>query len=215
MRDLLTSKKFILSIIIISGFAFTSMMTLLFYPGNVDLVIYFYYITASNSFLGLPHEPLIIYYGKIYPVYVPVVLAIVPTVLGCALDYIVLTPILDSKYLTKIKESHSYERSTHYFNKQPFWTLVVFALTPVPFYPVRLLSVATKYPFYKYASAVLLGRIPRYALLAVGGSELNIPDWVIFTFLGIMLGSPLAINGYRKLKNRREQIVLVDEAAKN
>lgn len=190
MLDLITSKKIWLFLLILGAFSVASAFTLIIFPEFQDLVIFFFYILASNSFLGLPHEPLVIYYGKLYPIYIPVLVAIVPTILGCMVDYAVLTPVLKSRYLRRFRQHPFYLKAVRYFKKFPFITLSVFAISPVPFWPVRILSIASHYPLPKYATAVTLGRIPRYALLALGGMTLNIPDWLIVTIFFIMISLP-------------------------
>jgi ribonucleoside-triphosphate reductase len=57
-----------------------------------------------------------------------------------------------------------------YFNRFPWWTIMVVALTPIPFYPLRIVAPMANYPVAKYVSAVVVGRVPRYFLLALGGS---------------------------------------------
>jgi hypothetical protein len=82
MLDLLTTKKLWLFLLIFGAFSVASVFTLIVYPQFQDLVAFFFYIIASNTFIGIPHEPLMIYYGKLYPFYVPVLVAVVPTIMG-------------------------------------------------------------------------------------------------------------------------------------
>lgn len=190
MVDILTSKKIWLFLLMLGAFLVASLITTQIYPAYQNLVSFFFYMTASNSFLGIPHEPLMIYYGKLYPFYIPVLVALIPTVLGCRLDYIVLTPVLKSRYLLRFKRQRFFRKSVVYFKKAPFLTLMVFAVSPVPFWPARIMGIVTRYPFMKYALAVILGRIPRYSLLALGGMALNIPDWVILLIFLVMFSLP-------------------------
>lgn len=219
MKYLFKNKKTLIFSAILGSFIVSSLITLILFPQIEGLVIFFFYVLISNSFIGIPHEPLFIYYGKIYPIYIPLLISIVPTIMGCALDYIVLTPVLESKYLQKALKTKIFRKSAVYFKKTPFMTLFVFALTPIPFYPVRILSVATKYPFIKFAASVTLGRIPRYAVLAYGGMALNIPNWIIITIFVLMVGSPFLVKYFKKFykagfvllfqkKSRDEQIDL-------
>ena len=55
------------------------------------------------------------------------------------------------------------------FNRRPWWTIVLFAFTPLPFYPVRIVAPMAGYAMPYYVSAVVVGRLPRYYLLALGG----------------------------------------------
>jgi membrane protein YqaA with SNARE-associated domain len=198
MKYLFKNKKTFIFSAILGSFIVSSLITLILFPQIEGWVVFFFYVLISNSFIGIPHEPLFIYYGKIYPIYIPLLISIVPTIMGCALDYIILTPVLESKYLQKALKTKIFRKSALYFKKTPFMTLFVFALTPIPFYPVRILSVATKYPFKKFAASVTLGRIPRYAVLAYGGMALNIPNWIIITIFVLMVGSPFLVKYFKK-----------------
>ncbi len=173
-------------------------------PQIKSTVFFFFYIMLSNSFIAIPHEPLMIYLGKIYPFYIPVFIAIIPTILGCYLDYMVLTPVLNSRFLKRPLNSKFYKKSEEYFMKMPYLTLFIFALTPLPFYPVRILSVASGYPVSRYVSSVTLGRIPRYAILALSGSIFNISNEVIFAILILMIFIPILINIIRKIVKRKK-----------
>jgi len=202
MLDLITTKKIWLFLLILGAFAIASLFTLIVYPEFQDLVVFFFYLIASNTFLGIPHEPLLIYYGKLYPVYIPVLVAIIPTILGTYIDYAVLTPILRSRYLERFRQQTIYLKAVRYFKKFPFLTLMIFAISPIPFWPVRILSVSTRYPYPRFATAVTLGRIPRYTLLALGGMTLNIPDWLILTIFIVMISLPFIPKLISMVKNR-------------
>ena len=172
-----------------------------FYPQYYGLVLLFFYIIPSNSFIPFPHEPAIIYYGKIFGPLATTITAAIPTVIACIIDYQVLTPIFNRTRARKIRETRVYERTVHYYNKAPFFTNLVAALSPVPFYPVRILSVASGYPMWKYTTAVLVGRLPRYYLLALFGAVLNVPNWVIGLFFFSLVSGTL----YRLFSKRRER----------
>jgi ribonucleoside-triphosphate reductase len=55
------------------------------------------------------------------------------------------------------------------FRWRPWWTIVFFAFSPIPFYPIRLVAPLAGYPLTGYVSAVVVGRVPRYFLIALGG----------------------------------------------
>jgi membrane protein YqaA with SNARE-associated domain len=170
-------------------------------PQIKSTIFFFFYVMLSNSFIGIPHEPLMIYVGKLYPFYIPVLIAIIPTILGCYLDYLVLTPVLNSRLLRKPLNSNFYTKSEEYFKKFPYITLFFFALTPLPFYPVRILSVASRYPLNRYVSSVTLGRIPRYTILVLSGTAFNISNHILLVILLFMMTSPLLISFTKKLLN--------------
>jgi len=170
-----------------SLFLLINLIIFLFYPELEQWIYYLFYMLASTSFIAIPHEPIVLFYGKIYGIWLPFIFAIIPTILGCYIDYLVLTPVLNHQIFNKIKESKFYIKTVGYFNNLPFTTILLIAMTPVPFYPVRILSIASGYSAVKYSMAVLLGRFPRYLLLAAGGKILNIKDEYLILILLLLL----------------------------
>ena len=172
------------------------------YPEYLGLVILFFYIIPSNSFIPFPHEPAIIYYGKIFGPLVTTMTAIIPTIIACVIDYAVLTPVFFRTRVGRMKDTRIYKRVVYYYYKAPFLTNFVAAISPVPFYPIRILSVSSAYPLWKYTTSVVLGRIPRYYVLALFGDLLNIPNWIILLFFFSLISVPI----YRRLSSREKGI---------
>jgi ribonucleoside-triphosphate reductase len=168
----------------------------------VGLVFLFFYIIPSNSFIPFPHEPAIIYYGKIFGPFLTTASATLPTLIACIIDYAVLTPVFSKTRLAKIKNTGIYKKTVYYFYKAPFITNFTAAISPVPFYPVRILSVASGYPLWKYSSAIVLGRIPRYYFLAFSGALLKIPNWFIVLFFVSLITVPL----YQHISKKRHRV---------
>jgi len=204
LRKLPKKWKFIISTLTIA--TLTGIITYFYYPKYIGLVFLFFYIIPSNSFIPFPHEPAIIYYGKIFGPLLTTLTATIPTIIACIIDYAVLTPVFTRTRLSKIKDTGIYKKTVHYFNKAPFFTNLIAALSPVPFYPVRILSVASQYPLWKYTTAIALGRIPRYYFLALFGALLNIPNWVIALFFLSLVSGELYRQIYKRRRVRMENI---------
>lgn len=171
------------------------------YPEFMGLVFLFFYIIPSNSFIPFPHEPAIIYYGKIFGPLLTTLTAIIPTILACIFDYAVLTPVFFRTGVSRMKDSRLYQKIIHYYYKAPFLTNFFAAISPIPFYPIRILSVSSAYPLWKYTTSVVLGRIPRYYILALFGALLEIPNWIILFFFFSLVSVPI----YRKLNSLRKR----------
>jgi ribonucleoside-triphosphate reductase len=134
-----------------------------------QLSAYFWYSIPGNSFIWLPHEPAVIYAGAIYA---PVLVAVVgggATLIASMIDHALFTRAFRSKELAPLKESRLMRAVVDRFNRWPWWTIVVVAFTPLPFYPLRIVAPLANYPMFGYVSAVVVGRVPRYFLLALGG----------------------------------------------
>lgn len=80
------------------------------------------------------------------------------------------------------------------FGRSPFWTVVVFALTPLPFWVVRALAILHRYPVGRFLGATAIGRFPRYLAYAWAGRVLQVPAlWL----LAIIVGTTALAVGWR------------------
>lgn len=147
-----------------------------------------FYLLASTSFIALPHEPVLLYYGKQFGIYLPLLYSIIPTILGCYIDYAVLGPVLRHKKLSNIRDSNITKKLIGFFQISPFSTIFLSALSPLPFYPVRIVSIVSDYSAKKYVLAVLLGRLPRFFVLSAGGRILGFTNAEI-----LLIFSPILI----------------------
>ena len=143
----------------------------LFLPQWWQLSAYFWYSIPGNSFILLPHEPAVIYAGTLYS---PILVALVgglATIPASAFDYQLFNRALQLGPLARAKQSRISRFAVRAFSIQPWFTIVIFAFSPIPFYPVRILAPLADYPATRYVVAVLVGRVPRYYLLAWGGEQ--------------------------------------------
>ena len=141
-----------------------------FFPDWWQLSVFFWYSIPGNSFILLPHEPAVLYAGTLYPAALVAAVGGLATTLASTVDHVFFTRAFRLKKLEPVKETRIVRLTVRLFNHQPWWTIVVFAFTPLPFYPIRLVAPMSGYPVMGYVSAVVFGRIPRYFLLALGGA---------------------------------------------
>lgn len=134
-----------------------------------ELSAYFWYSIPGNSFILLPHEPAVLYAGTLYDPLLVATVGILATVPASVVDYQLFKRLLQLKPLAQANQSRIARLAQRSFNWQPWWTIVVFAFSPIPFYPVRLAAPMAGYPAARYVTAVTFGRWPRYYLLAWGG----------------------------------------------
>ena len=140
-----------------------------FLPQWWELSAFFWYSIPGNSFILLPHEPGVLYAGTLYN---PALVAIVgglATIPASTIDYQLFKRALRLGFLAQVRRSRISNFATRAFSIQPWWTTVFFAFSPIPFYPVRIAAPLADYPATRYVVAVLVGRVPRYFLLAWGG----------------------------------------------
>ncbi len=142
-----------------------------FLPAWWQLSAYFWYSIPGNSFILLPHEPAVIYAGTLYS---PLLVAIVgglATIPASAFDYKLFSMAFQLKPLVQIRQTRLSRLTERAFSIQPWWTVVFFAASPIPFYPIRIVAPLYEYPGFRYVSAVFAGRVPRYYILAWGGEQ--------------------------------------------
>ena len=133
------------------------------------LSAYFWYSIPGNSFLLLPHEPAVLYAGTLYNPLLVALIGGLATIPASAIDYYLFKRIFGLRPFVQAKQSRISRFTQRAFSWQPWWTVVVFAFSPLPFYPVRIAAPLADYPVTRYVTAVLAGRLPRYYLLAWGG----------------------------------------------
>jgi membrane protein YqaA with SNARE-associated domain len=69
----------------------------------------------------------------------------------------------------------------------PFVSLIIAAISPVPFYPFRVIAPASEYSLTKYLLALIVGRTPRFYILAYFGYSIPLPNEIIIVFFILLL----------------------------
>jgi phosphatidylglycerophosphate synthase/membrane protein YqaA with SNARE-associated domain len=158
---------------------------------NVELLIGLFLWTLPAQFLIglLPQEAPLLYVSQYFN---PVI--ITGTVMGALLiaevaNYQTVKAVGKIPQVVRVIQYPAVQRPMHWFRKAPFTTTIVAALTPIPFFPIRLLAPLSNYPMQLYIAAVAIGRIPRIFVLAWLGLTLNIPVWflILLTIIPVIL----------------------------
>ena len=119
-----------------------------------------------------------LYAGTLYSPFLVALVGGLATIPASMFDYQLFKRAFKLGALAQAKDSRISQFSQRAFNWQPWWTIVVFAFSPLPFYPVRLAAPLADYPPTRYVMAVLMGRLPRYYFLAWGGeSAARLLNW--------------------------------------
>ena len=98
--------------------------------------------------------------------------------------------VLGRRALKGLREHQLIQRSLRYFAFSPFWTVVVFAFTPMPFWAIRTLAILDGYPIRTFMIATAIGRFPRLFAYAWLGSLFRIPTLVL---VGVIFGTAAAV----------------------
>jgi membrane protein YqaA with SNARE-associated domain len=158
-------------------------------------VLFLYSLPSEFLIAVVPHEPVIVYFGKFYPPVVVALVSVAGTLLAEALNYSVFGYVVDTRTFRRIRYRGFVERIVALFRRAPFAALCVAGFTPIPFYPFRLLVVLARYPIVKYLLALLLSRTPRFYILAYLGSAIGIPDYLLLALFAVLVLVALAYGG--------------------
>jgi len=171
---------------------------------NPLIFLTFYSIPSNIAISIFPHEPLVVYFGTLYAPSLIAAIVMIGTIIAGILDYYVFAPIMGHRITKFIRKTSEYKRAEKWFNYQPFIALVIGGLTPLPFFVFKLLAFASSYPVSKYLVALLVGRFPRYYLLAYAGSFFEIPpEFVLVVFIVMFLF--YAINMWMRIRKARTE----------
>jgi len=153
-----------------------------------SLTVLFFYSFPSEFLIGLvPHEPVLLYYGKYYSPATVALVAVIGTVLAEALNYSVFKFINSTRLFEEMGRKKTISKTIELFNKAPFAAIVVAGFTPVPFFPIRFLVVMGHYQIIKYLLAVFLSRAPRFYILAFLGYTFKIPNIILIVLFIILI----------------------------
>ncbi len=153
---------------------------------NGLLWLFFYSIPANTAISVFPHEPAIVFCGQHFDAILVALIATAGNLAAGWVDYHFFTPILQMKFSSGYKKNKTYARAIKWFNAAPFWVVVLFALTPLPFYLVKFLVFSSGYPMPKYMAGIVVGRLPRFYLLAIAGYFLKVPVWIMVVLFSVI-----------------------------
>ena len=162
-----------------------------------SLYVLFFYSFPSEFLIGLiPHEPILLYYGKFYSPLTVALVSVIGTVLAEALNYSVFKYVNETKLFVKMKNKKTVRKTIALFNKTPFAAIFIAGFTPIPFFPIRFLVVMGHYPILKYLLGVFVSRGPRFYLLALIGYTFKIPGiLLVILFVVLIITAHVSIFG--------------------
>jgi membrane protein YqaA with SNARE-associated domain len=173
-------------------------------PTYRPLVYYFLYAVPAHLLVSvLANEPALFAAAKEAA---PAAVAIAGT-LGCVvaiiLDYALIGWFVNRRLIrTEIDDSKGFRVAQRFFGKAPMVLIVLSALLPVPFFPVKILGIIRDYPLPRFILGILIGRLPRFYLLALAGQKVQAPGSALAS-----AGATLALIGmwglWRTVKRNR------------
>lgn len=142
-------------------------------------VLVVYSIPSNMAISLLPHEPMLLMYGARSNLWLGAAAATLGTVIAGWFDHRIFVPALNVKRIAGYKQTGLYQRVMALFVRAPFAALVIAGVSPIPFFPFKLLAFSGGYSLPRYLGAVALGRFPRYLILLWVGAAFRIPPWIL------------------------------------
>src|SRR5512147_617518 len=156
---------------------------LLLVPAATPLVWLAVLSLPANSPLSpiLPtfFEPLIIEAAKWAPVWAVTLVACAGYMYMEYLNWHVYAWVLNWDRLAGFQARPSVRWGVRLFARSPFWMVVIFAFTPLPFWAGRALAILHRYPLRRFLAATVVGRVPRWLVYAWFGGLVSVPTWVL------------------------------------
>jgi membrane protein YqaA with SNARE-associated domain len=153
---------------------------MIFAPELAGVFLCALYAIPSNSMFPIPHEPGVLYFAKYYdPVWIAAAATFGSIVMSFA-DYAMIESMLRrSRLARQTRDSRLLQWGVRWMKRWPFIVVVVFSLVPLPISLVRVLAPVSGYPIGRYIAAQIVGRFPRFLVLAMIGRAIQIPGWLL------------------------------------
>ncbi len=153
----------------------------------MPLVLFAYAFLSNVALAVVPHEPVVIWYGANWGIWSTAFVATAGTAAASVVDHCLFVPLVGRVAAQPLLARGMVGNIRTLFLRAPFAVLALSGLTPLPAFPFKAAAFAERYPRGRYVAAVVVGRFPRYVLLAWLGLVLSVPNWVFVVLFILML----------------------------
>ena len=184
-------RKWILTAI---GISLSFALGYLFLEGSrySQLLGFFGYMSFACTIIPLPTPPYVIALGKVFDPRLVALAGAVGNCIAAFVEYRLLLWIFSKTELQhRLETSRIFQRFSYYFRRMAFVCLIFTGFTPIPFEPFRFAAILAGYNLTLYLLAVLLGRFPRYYLMALLGDRFQIPTRYLIILLILLIAIPV------------------------
>jgi len=181
-------------------------------PGSAaaGLATLFGYLSLACTFLPLPTAWMLIWAsapaakgGLGIDPWLAATVGAAATAVANMHDYYLVTFLQRFRPVQRVRRSRLYRRLAAWYRRAPFAALAAASFLPIPVDVVRLLAISEGYPRWRFALGSMVGRWPRYLLLAVLADAFQLGwQWAV-GLLGAAACLGLARAGSAVLKRRR------------
>lgn len=173
----------------LAAFAVVGTLVLALMPDLAGAFLLGAYCIPANSVIPFPHEPAVLFFARYYDPLIIAVAATVGSIIASFADYAMIGAAMKHKALAGTRSTRLFQWATRWMRRYPFAIIVLFSFTPLPISVVRILAPAVEYPIERYVLAQLVGRLPRFYILAWIGHSFVIPTWALLALVALLLGS--------------------------
>jgi uncharacterized membrane protein YdjX (TVP38/TMEM64 family) len=153
-----------------------------------------------SPLLPTAYEATLLYYARLYPVWLLAVLGTIAASAGEIVTYRLVDWAAARPALAGLKERRAVRWSVAAFVRAPFWATAAIIFSPLPDSAARLLAPLAGYPLGKFVLATAVGRFPRLLIIAGVGAIVTVPPWLLLAVGGALLAGAFA----RRLARRRQ-----------
>ena len=150
-------------------------------------LLFLYSIPGQFIVAFIPHEPIIFYFSKYFSPLSVTLVTLLGTLFAEYLNYMLVKLFFTIPRVDDLRKHKTFKTATYYFLRMPFVSLIIAALTPVPFYTFRVIAPASEYSLTKYLMALIVGRTPRFYILAYFGYSIPLSNEIIIVFFILLL----------------------------
>ncbi len=158
------------------------------------LPVLFLVVALESAFFPVPLNVLVLLASQSADARAVVAIAACATFPSYLLEYLIYRLIIRHSRVLDIKNLKVASKLFAGFVKHPFATLAVSSFLPIPSEPIRFYAISICYDKFRFALAGMLGRAPRYAILAWVGALMGTPNWLLVAVL--LLPALLGLAGY-------------------
>jgi hypothetical protein len=138
-------------------------------------------------------EPIIIEAAKWKPAWAVTLVATCGYMYMEYINWHVYAWVLNWDRLAGFRARRSVRWGVRLFSRSPFWMVVIFAFTPLPFWAGRALAILHRYSLRRFMVATAMGRVPRWLFYAWFGGQVRVPTWVLLA--AIVVPAAIVIGG--------------------
>jgi membrane protein YqaA with SNARE-associated domain len=158
--------------------ALLALPAVLYLPSAAGLTVFVLLTIWVNGplspFLPLAYEPLLIIFGQQYAPLLIAALGTMGTLFVECINYRLHGQLLRTSVVKRIVGGRGVQWVTRQFAQRPAFTVWLCAWSPLPYWPVRILSPLTGLKMGPHLLATMLGRFPLYLLVATVGGQLDL-----------------------------------------